>query len=131
MDVHSTVSQLTNAYKKHYRYSKEDKEEISHLLLLFYAVECGLKSFYLKERKLNNTSDLENDLKKGKHGYGHDIWEWHKLLKLPKQGYADEVNRPIVQMHQRLRYGCFSKTLKENEQIKFLKDIAFYLKDKI
>ena len=131
-EVISTLTQLVNAFKRHSKFSETKQQENSHLLLLFYAVECGLKAKYLKDNKSLTTKDFINLPIAKKHGHGHDLWEWIKVLKLPKFAYHDDKNnRPIVQMHERLRYGAFSKADVEKEQIKFLKEIAHHLKNEI
>jgi hypothetical protein len=57
--------------------------------------------------------------------------EWLKELKLPNSGYTDNPATPIVQMHERLRYGVFGNSTYEKEQIKFLIDTLSTLKEKI
>jgi hypothetical protein len=48
-------------------------------LLLFYAVECGLKAAWLKRNRLRDTSEIEPLLKQE----GHDLIYWTKALYLP------------------------------------------------
>ncbi len=80
----SSLTQLIDAYKKHHKHSKtENKEEISHYLLLFYAVECALKAQYLKKYTGKSTKDFIT-LPIGKqYGHGHDILKWIKELGIP------------------------------------------------
>ncbi len=128
-EINSTHTQLIGAFKKHHKFSQVEPEHISHYLLLFYAVECGLKAKYLKENGGNSTKDFETLPISKRHGYGHDIVEWQKLLRIPNFGYSDDSDeRPIKQMHERLRYGAFNLSQKEKSQIKFLKDLATELK---
>jgi hypothetical protein len=130
-DINSSISQLVGAFKKHYKNSTTTQEEISHWLLLFYAIECGLKAKYLRDKKLRDTADFES-AGLNKHGYGHHITEWQRQLKLPNFGYEDDKTLlPIVQMHERLRYGIFGSSAREKEQIKYLKDLAQHIKGKI
>ena len=51
----------------------------SQNLLLFYAVECGLKAAFLKRNRLSDTSAMEAELKEK----GHDLAFWAKKLYLP------------------------------------------------
>lgn len=128
-EIISTVSQMVSAFKKHYKISSPvgSTQEHSHLLLLFYAVECGLKAKYLREYNALNTSAF-NALPVGKkYGHGHNIWEWVKALKLPDNGFMDDKNVPILQMHEKLRYGTFSTGTIGNKQITFLKYLASIL----
>ena len=48
-------------------------------LLLFYAVECGLKAAWLTRNRLRDTSEIESILKQK----GHDLIFWTKRLNLP------------------------------------------------
>ena len=134
-EVVSTISQLIKAYKAHKKYATVDKQDISHYLLLFYSLECGLKAHYLRSNYLHNTSQLkENFGSRNQYGHGHDLMEWAKalkLLKLPNKGYVDKPATPVEQMHQRLRYGVFGNTAYEKEQIKFLNQTLSLLKDKL
>ena len=128
-EVISKVTQLISAYNKHYKYSKIPQEQISHHLLLFYAVECGLKAEYLKTQGAQSTADFINSFPNNKYGHGHNILEWVKELKLPASigSFTDNNNPlPLIQLHERLRYGTFS-SVKEKDQIIILKNIAVAL----
>jgi len=131
-EVTSTLTQLVKAFKTHYKYSVSTKEEMSHILLLFYAVECGLKAKYLKEFNGTSTADFETLPVLKKYGHGHNLWQWAVELKIPNMGFKnDDKNRPISQMHERLRYGSYNETTVENVQKKFLKDIMVLLKKEL
>lgn len=132
-EVTSTLTQLINAFKTHHKYSvAPNNEDISHILLLFYAAECGLKAKYLKEYNGNSTVDFETLPLQKRHGHGHNLWQWVVELKLPNMGFKnDDKNRPISQMHERLRYGSFNATPIEKSQRKFLKDITTILKKEL
>ena len=134
-EVISTLTQLIDAYKKHHKHSKtENKEEISHYLLLFYAVECALKAQYLKDYNGKTTEDFVTLPTKQQYGYGHDILKWSKELKIPANviNFEEKPNapRPLIKLHERLRDGVFSPKL-EQDQIAALKSIANHLKDSL
>ena len=132
VEVISTLEQLKTAYRKHYKHSKIDKPDISHCLLLVYAVECGLKAQYLQDNNGKSTQDFtslpvskkySND---HKYGHGHSILEWVKEIKMPATiigTFKDDDTRPLKQLHERLRYGVFSPNL-EKPQIDLLNKIA-------
>jgi hypothetical protein len=136
LEVISTVEQLKTAYRKHYKYSKVDKQDISHCLLLVYAVECGLKAQYLQDHNGKTTQDFtslpvgrkySND---HKYGHGHSILDWVRELKIPANiidTFKDDDKRPLKQLHERLRYGVFSPN-GEKAQIDLLTKIAEALK---
>ena len=125
--VKVTLTQLVGAFRKHYAFSLNE-DEISHILILFYAVECGLKANYLKKYNRLNTDDFEILPVNRKFGHGHDLIAWVKDLKIPALGYIDDrKNKPIVQMHERLRYGTYSPKT-EKSQVEFLRNLSAYLK---
>ncbi|MEQ8704936.1 MAG: hypothetical protein RIC19_13500 [Phaeodactylibacter sp.] len=115
-DVRATVPQLKGAFRAHGKVA-EQGEGISEKLLRFYANECGLKALYLKENKLNDTGDLENQIGK-KYGHGHDLIRWMDDLKLPNFSfkYKDIPYDPVKQVHEKLRYGV--DTSRHNELLK-------------
>ena len=128
-DVVSRVTQLISAYQKHHKYSEIPQKQISHHLLLFYAVECGVKALYLEENNGQSTADFVNFFPNKKYGHEHSILDWVKELNIPANivsGFTDDHKLPLVQLHQRLRYGTFSPVLEKN-QIIFLKNIAVAL----
>lgn len=74
--------ELKNSYAKHYNFYRHiDGYDKSRRLLLFYAVECGLKCLMLKNIGQNTTDDLFQYA-----GYarlrdrGHDVKLMVKLL---------------------------------------------------
>jgi hypothetical protein len=76
--VHAGMSELRGAL---YRHSVVDPlQPESESLLLFYAVECGLKAAWLKRNKLLSTSQLGPDFAGSN---GHDLILWAKRLRLP------------------------------------------------
>ncbi|MEY4934560.1 MAG: hypothetical protein RIS64_919 [Bacteroidota bacterium] len=134
-DIHSGVSELVKAARKHYKFATVDiaKEDISHNLLLVYAVECGLKAQYLRKHSKISTAafiDLPSfKVDNKKYGHEHDIMKWVKELSLPahvKGSFRDSGNYPLESLHQRLRYGIVLRGRdmdSQKEQIAFLKRI--------
>ncbi len=72
-----TRNEFRKSYKEHYRLYQEGNSEVSpasRKLLLFYAVECGLKSLILKQIGKEHYSDLKQySQNNGKHIEGHDV----------------------------------------------------------
>ena len=80
-------------------------------LLLFYAVECGLKAACLKRRGLRDTSEIEPLLKEKR----HDLISWAKELRLPAtitdggapfRLRAGGARQDLGLAHQAWRYGA-------------------------
>ena len=131
--VHSTLTQLTSAYKAHYKlYKTASPPEPSHLLLLFYAVECGLKAYYLQENRLLSTEDFESPTM-NKYGYGHKLAEWVQEVRMPASAisFVDDPNDPIENMHEKLRYGVSLSHLTQKKQVDFLQQVINQLKGKL
>jgi len=129
-------SELEKAFRKHYLVGQGDASP-SHILLLFYAVECGLKSLYLRNKRLNSTEDITDQyLVKD----GHNLMAWSKALKLPAtylSGYEtpdfrlrrDGKHWPISKAHQAWRYGALIDCEDEKWLIEWLKNVCKQLKE--
>ncbi len=107
-DVDAGYSELEQAFKSH---SLEAGKETSpsHFLLLFYAVECGLKSEILQRRNVNRVGQMGKELEI------HDLYSLVEMLKFPvslmdpsKSSFRlrrSKSSRPIEHAHQAWRYG--------------------------
>ena len=65
--IHSGVGNLRKAFQRH-RLAAIPQPQ-ARILLLFYAVECGLKAAWLTRNRLRDTSSIEAKLK----DRGHDL----------------------------------------------------------
>jgi hypothetical protein len=130
--------ELKNAFKKHYHvYSTIDSSynPITRRLLLFYAVESGLKCYLLKRIHKNTTNELYAYYKSvGLRG--HDIRRLVKLVGIMgKDAYhlkrfvmADGNLVEPEQFHQVWRYGIKTESAKNEAQAEsILKNIAVWL----
>lgn len=52
---------LERAFRAHWRHGTAAIPDDSHLLLILYAVECGLKVLLLQQRGLHSTERLDDD----------------------------------------------------------------------
>ena len=106
----------------------------SQSLRLFYAVECGLKSVYLRRNQLRTTGQIQDP---GLQERGHDIARWVKELRLPasiaskgptfrlkrekaKRGHSTHV---IEVAHQAWRYGVQMEESDESTLLEYLRKI--------
>jgi hypothetical protein len=98
-----------------------------HRLLLFYAVECGLKAVWLKRQRRNlferddiekTGHDLRQVLKDLKVGAGLSLPENLKLQPVNQNGVEQPRNGDISILHQAWRYGgeCKVPTDQDCEQ---------------
>lgn len=124
--------ELKNAFRIHSS-AILDNTSISYNLLLFYAVESGLKSIYLRDSKLSLQDTSEISDKNLWSGGGHDLTEWIKVLKVPASGIGycqsfklkrDNLQKTqtwgICHAHQVWRYGI---EIDENDQ----QDVVLWL----
>lgn len=75
--VHASLGHLRKAFLRQRQPTLQQAQCQS--LLLFYAVECGLKAAWLTRNRLRDTSEIEPRLKEK----GHDLIFWTKALYLP------------------------------------------------
>jgi hypothetical protein len=122
------------------RSASEKSSDSSSYLLLFYAVECGLKSVWLKrnQRHQKKSKTQDNSLL---FKYGHSLDLWVKELKIS----AKEVGVPpnfhldgdrsiildIGKAHQVWRYGIKIKAEDEQKVVEWLQNICNWIKENI
>jgi hypothetical protein len=127
--VNST--QLRNAFKSHLKAYSRDENNASLQLLLFYAVETGLKAKFLIERNHRDTSDFEKEFgSQMKYGHGHKITRWVADLKIAASvvSFSDDPNDPVENVHEKLRYGSSLQSARGQSQVVYLRSIATHLK---
>jgi hypothetical protein len=123
-------SELRNAFWRHLR-----KEAAAGYLLLFYSVECGLKSVYLRQNHLRTTAQIQDPELQEK---GHDIARWVKELRLPasilQSGTEfrlarDGTHYRIEAAHQAWRYGVAMEKGDERALLEYLERIQGWVQE--
>ena len=147
--LHVGYSELKQAFYAHLSASGQIKG-ISSYLLLFYAVECGFKSIWLRNHpKIKHTSKLQDsqDIKLFTED-GHNLAIWIKELKLSKQelteiGICDELKEikyfrlqdkstwEVENAHQAWRYNVRMNLDDQERLVECLKNLCNLIKDKI
>lgn len=110
-----TVQELCRAWRNLHQTAQATPRNNTHRLLLFYAVECGLKAVWLKREQKTLFDAQAID------GFGHDLNKLIKELRLGRSSGAlptsvqaepvtvNRVSRPrigdIAAIHQVWRYG--------------------------
>ncbi len=125
--VHATPNQLDNAYNEHARAGKGTQK--SHSLLKFYAVECGLKAYFLRSKNLKDTEQLINS---GYSTHGHDIIKLMKECNIPNLGIPSSIEKDnflLKNLHQYLRYHAKIPAHVIKNQVAFLDKIIDVLKN--
>jgi len=131
MMIPAGVSELYKAFNSHSRASAGG-DTASHLLLLFYAIECGLKSVYLRRLKLRTTGQITDPWLIG----SHDLARWVRELKLSAQiasvntGFTlprDNTRHPIELSHQAWRYGIEMAISDEQTLVNWLTSVKKWI----
>jgi hypothetical protein len=112
----------------------------SSYLLLFYAVECGLKSVWLKrnQRHQKKSKTQDNSLL---FKYGHSLDIWVKELKISAKEVGTAPNfhldrdrstiLDISKAHQVWRYGIKIEAEDEQKLVEWLQHICNWIKENI
>lgn len=131
--------QLKHAFNTN-RSASETISGTSSYLLLFYAVECGLKSVWLKrsQRHQKKSKTQDNSLL---FKYGHRLDLWVKELRIsskevgtPANFYLDGDRSTILdigKVHQVWRYGIKIEAKDEQKLVEWLQNICNWIKENI
>lgn len=141
--IPATRKELEKAFRKHlhtFRTVNEQHRNISYKLLLFYAVECGLKVLILKEILGKTTDDIRN------HGIlgpklrgagGHNLKCFLQYLqihsyKLQNLKCKNGMEASVEKYNQVWRYGIqIDDPDIENEVVRELQKIAEWIERKL
>ncbi|MEM1168181.1 MAG: hypothetical protein AAGJ08_03600 [Cyanobacteria bacterium P01_H01_bin.35] len=130
-------SDLKKAFHAHRKEAKKISG-ISYYLLLFYTAECGLKSLYLKGKKLSTTDKIQDQGLLSKDG--HNLGRWVKELKIAAKEVGATPNfhleksgsiLDIEKAHQVWRYGVKIKPEDEKKLVEWLENICNYIEENI
>ncbi len=130
--VHVTPQALKNAFDKHLKViegvSEHCQKQGSYMLLLCYAVECGLKYQYLSRNNYKSTADQSfvHDLRKVLEQLGASKSLLGKLRSLdcrePKRAVSPS------RYHEAFRYGAVTEPRSLREVHEGLMDVVRWLK---
>ncbi|MFZ3149738.1 MAG: hypothetical protein WA137_11965, partial [Methanothrix sp.] len=133
LPIPAGYSQFKRAFN-HHHYLYKSGESCSHYLLLFYAIECGLKSIYYW--KISRSIIMEDVNDKS----GHDLFLWAKAIRLPryvtgkepKFRLKGEPNKNAVSLaHQAWRYGVQIEREDEILLVAWLKKVDEWIEENI
>lgn len=127
MSVDVGVRDLIRSYSQ-LRSESAKCGSVSNHLLLFYAVECGLKAAVLgkRGRSARSTAELSPELR------SHDLRRLVKELNLPGPEFSSQCQRrhdpdAVVshqEIHQAWRYGALLDAADEESFVKALTDLS-------
>lgn len=115
-----TLRELKKAHRALHEASNKQPRDNAHRLLLFYAIECGLKAAWIKResRTLYDGKDAHGKLIGG--GNGHDLVKIVDGLRLgvkmsssfdltdcydQRRNRVERRDKPVEALHQAWRYG--------------------------
>ncbi|MCK4765299.1 MAG: hypothetical protein KAW12_24070 [Candidatus Aminicenantes bacterium] len=118
--VHVKLKEMEKAFRNHKNILDSSKYPHNHSTLkmvLFYAVECGLKALYMRRNRLKDTCPV-NNLGDGVSGFKHDL---NKLLgrlqiniEVPRALTKDKSKQiHSRELHEGWRYGKVFDRVKE------------------
>ena len=128
-------SELRKAYRQHSRCAQTGSE-ISHYLLLFYAVECGLKSEYLLTNHFTSIEKLSDERLRS----SHDLGRWVKELRISAAAVGPTpsfrlrkggTSWQIDSAHQSWRYNAAIKATDEANLVQWLKRVQCWINERI
>lgn len=135
MMIHVGFSELSRAYREHIATATAGTSS-THYMILFYAVECGIKSIYLTRNRVNTTDKLPSHL-----SGTHDLDKWIRELRLPAfianrakvQFFLerDGTSWSISEAHQVWRYGCKMNSTDEVAFVTWLNKINNWIQQNI
>lgn len=136
----ATVQELRKAFKQHTTFvSHAQPTSKSAYLLLFYAVECGAKSIWLREKKIPSTDKITDPNLMSIHG--HDLSFWAKSLRIPALNapalpQSLRLNRPratlpLKEVHQAWRYGIELNLSDEQALVNWLKQFCQLIEERL
>jgi hypothetical protein len=117
--VHVTLKEIESAFKSHRNKfaTFSGQPGMTDKMILFYAVECGLKALYMRQNKLIRTDRKSSYNGKAVSDFGHKLNDLLKTIKLnysiPKITANDSSQIEQLHLHEAWRYG---KSLDEKQE---------------
>ena len=145
--IHVTPREYRKAFQNHREFALLGTSGgASCYLLLFYSVECGLKSLYCEALRpdVKSTQDLDPDHFLFKHDLNRIILELklsaHDVPASPKvkvSMYADKIQKkefkeiPIDRVHEVWRYGKSLEAASEESTVEWLEKLIEFLEGRL
>lgn len=136
MQIHVTRKEMENAYRNHKLVweSGKDIPNNSLKMILFYAVECGLKAYFMQKFNLERT-DRTNQDNISPSNYIHRVDSLCSKLDIKMKTHRVKNNgeKPIEfwDLHQAWRYGKQLDNNEENRCINEFQKILDELNEKL
>lgn len=140
--INITRREFQQSYRNHYKHYKNSQESPkTRRLILFYSVECGLKSLIMKDTGNNTYYELERYCERngGKKLAGHDIRAMIKEVNPRNAFILKDIHLknsgssvPPARYNELWRYGAEVENAAQEEAVeKTLVKIAEWIKTRI
>ncbi len=142
MPIPFTDREMQKAWRDNKLAADKNPRTNAHRLLLFYAVECGLKAILMK-RQDKNCSDECEEISRAKHNINKllDCLKSGEELKLPSELIMKPIKRQKTkneerklnpgEINQMWRYGGVSTRINDDEIEKKLTKIAVWIEGEL
>jgi hypothetical protein len=134
--VHVTLKEVEKAFNQHRQAFESSGNAISNTqrMVLFYAVECGLKAYFMKKKDIRSTNPRSYS-KKNVFEFNHDlnglITELNINPTVPCAQAMDNSQIESAELHEAWRYGKELNKQKETKCVESLTRILNELKEKL
>ncbi|MGI2904820.1 hypothetical protein [Tolypothrix sp. VBCCA 56010] len=139
--IHVGISELRQSFHAHWGLvqAQTNKNACSYLLL-FYAVECGLKKIWLQKNRLNSTAKIQDQSLLTKDG--HNLAVWIKKAGISAQSLGSATipcfhlarggsSWDAGKAHQAWRYGVRMKPEDEKVLVEWLDKLCSSIQENI
>jgi len=105
-----TDREMQRAWRINLQASNQTSRTNAHRLLLFYAIECGLKAILMKRQSVNCSSDCR-EIGEAQHNINKllDALSAGKSLKLPSQFHIDPINIKGLKQERKIDPGTINQ----------------------
>lgn len=131
MKTHVSGRQLEDAFRRHWDFGHASADSgDSALLLLVYALECGLKRLLLHRRGIHTTAKLAED------DFTHDLDALLKLLgEKPRFGMLHTAESRVQvspeRLHEVLRYGVRLESIARGKVLEHVRELQRWIAENL
>lgn len=138
--VHVTLKDMERAFRQHQQVFESPGKALNntHRMVLFYAVECGLKAYFMKKKDIRSTNPRSH-LTENVLDFKHDLnglltklnINFTVPLTVPCAQSMDNRQIESTELHEAWRYGKELDKQKETKCVESLTRILNELKAKL
>ena len=132
--IHIEQKEMVKAFRNHKKLLEAPGNDSclnTRMMVLFYAVECGLKALYMQNSKLKRTDQADyngESIETVGHNLNRLLDKLKMKVQVPKSMTKDNIQFEHDDLHTAWRYGKKLDRQKEQKCIEVLKKILNQLK---